>query len=82
MATTVRRAVLTLPAAPLGPENPLPALCPPPAPPALDERARRVLPRDMARQTGYGKLRSLLPVRIRDGYGRLRAETRVEALVL
>ncbi|MEF2525004.1 DUF5107 domain-containing protein [Streptomyces sp. CS62] len=82
MATTVRRAVLTLPAAPLGPENPLPALCPPPAPPALDERARRALPRDTARQAAYGHLRSLLPVRIRDGYGRQRTETRVEALVL
>ncbi|UQX03858.1 DUF5107 domain-containing protein [Streptomyces sp. RerS4] len=82
MATTVRRAQLTLDAAPLGPDNPLPALRAPDGVHALDERSRQGLPRDMARQVGYEPLRSLLPARIRDGYGRERAERRVETVVL
>ncbi|MET9609522.1 DUF5107 domain-containing protein [Streptomyces sp. NPDC006512] len=82
MATTVRRALLTLPAAPLGPDNPLPALRAPDGVHALDERARHGLPRDMARQIGYEPLRSLLPVPIRDGYGRERAEREFDAVVI
>ncbi|MFC6982910.1 DUF5107 domain-containing protein [Streptomyces cirratus] len=82
MATTVRRALLTLPAAPLGPENPLPALRAPAEVHVLDERARRGLPRDMARQIGYEPLRSLLPVRIRDGYRRDRRKRDFEAVVI
>ncbi|MCX5193466.1 DUF5107 domain-containing protein [Streptomyces sp. NBC_00249] len=82
MATTVRRAQLTLPAAPLGPDNPLPALRAPDGVHALDERTRRELPRDTARQAGYEPLRSLLPVRVRDGYGRERPERELEAVVI
>ncbi|MFD8148133.1 DUF5107 domain-containing protein [Streptomyces sp. NPDC059708] len=82
MATTVRRVPLTLPAAPLGPDNPLPALRAPDGVHDLDERSREGLPRDMARQIGYEPLRSLLPVRIRDGYGRQRAEREFEAVVI
>ncbi|MEU9232283.1 DUF5107 domain-containing protein [Streptomyces subrutilus] len=82
MATTVSRAVLTLPAAPLGPENPLPALRAPDGVHELDERSREGLPRDMARQIGYEPLRSLLPVRIRDGYGRERTEREFESVVI
>ncbi|MCC0095034.1 DUF5107 domain-containing protein [Streptomyces flavotricini] len=82
MATTVRRAVLNLPAAPLGPENPLPVLCAPVEAHTLDERSREGLPRDMARQIGYEPLRSLLPVRLRDGYQRRRKERGFEAVVL
>ncbi|MFF5449183.1 DUF5107 domain-containing protein [Streptomyces sp. NPDC012888] len=82
MATTVRRAVVTLPAAPLGPENPLPPLSPLDEPHVLDERSREALPRRMARQIGYQPLRSLLPVRLRDGYGRDRSETALDAVVL
>lgn len=82
MATTVRRAVLTLPAAPLGPENPLPALHAPDGVHVLDARSRDGLPRDMARQIGYEPLRSLLPVRIRDGYRRERAEREFESVVI
>lgn len=82
MATTVRRAVLTLPAAPTGPENPLPALRAPAEVHVLDEQARRGLPRDMARQIGYEPLRSLLPVRIRDGYRRERRKQDFEAVVI
>ncbi|MGW6819548.1 DUF5107 domain-containing protein [Streptomyces sp. NPDC055005] len=82
MATTVRRAVLTLPGAPLGPENPLPALRAPDGAHEPDERSRRGLPRDMARQIGHEPLRSLLPVRIRDGYGRERARREYETIVI
>lgn len=82
MATTVSRSVLTLPAAPLGPENPLPALRAPDGVHALDERSRTGLPRDMARQIGYEPLRSLLPVRIRDGYRRQRSERDIETIVI
>ncbi|WP_328301658.1 DUF5107 domain-containing protein [Streptomyces sp. NBC_00435] len=82
MATTVRRSVLTLPTAPLGPENPLPALRAPDGVHALDERSREGLPRDMARQIGYEPLRSLQPVRIRDGYQRRRTEQDIETIVI
>ncbi|MFE3583212.1 DUF5107 domain-containing protein [Streptomyces vinaceus] len=82
MATTVRRAVLNLPAAPLGPENPLPVLRAPADAHTLDERSREGLPRDMARQIGYEPLRSLLPVRLRDGYRRRRQERAFDAVVL
>ncbi|MEW2135114.1 DUF5107 domain-containing protein [Streptomyces sp. NPDC005409] len=87
MATTVRRAVLTLPAAPLGSENPLPALRAPdgvhavgPGGPA--ESSRDGMPRGMARQIGYEPLRSLLPVRIRDGYRRERSEQEFASIVI
>ncbi|MFJ6935017.1 DUF5107 domain-containing protein [Streptomyces sp. NPDC101132] len=82
MATTVRRAVLTLPAAPLGPENPLPALRTLDEAHVLDERARDGLPREMARQIGYAPLRGVLPARILDGYGRERSEREFEAVVI
>jgi tetratricopeptide (TPR) repeat protein len=86
VATTVRRALLTLPAAPLGPENPLPALGTLDEAHTLDEREREsaaaAMPREMARQIGYEPLRTLLPVRILDGYGRERRETGVEAVVI
>lgn len=82
MATTVRRAVLTLPAAPLGPPNPLPALRPLDEVHTLDESAREDLPRDMARQIGYQPLETVLPVRILDGYERERTPTDLDVLVL
>ncbi|MFD9335404.1 DUF5107 domain-containing protein [Streptomyces sp. NPDC060028] len=82
MATTVRRALLTLPAAPLGHENPLPALRAPDGVHVLDERSRDGLPRDMARQIGYEPLRSVLPVRVLDGYQRQRQEQEFESIVI
>ncbi|MEU2868811.1 DUF5107 domain-containing protein [Streptomyces olivoreticuli] len=82
MPTTIRRAVLSLPAAPLGPENPLPALLSPLKPHHLDAAQRAQLPPAMARQVGYGPLRSVLPVRRRDGYSRERTPTDVEAVVI
>ncbi|KUL54760.1 hypothetical protein ADL22_02515 [Streptomyces sp. NRRL F-4489] len=82
MATTVRRTTLTLPMAALGPDNPLPALRA-----ATDVHRIRIpedagLPADMARQIGYAPLSSILPTRMRDGYGRDRRETDLDALVI
>ncbi|MET9667596.1 DUF5107 domain-containing protein [Streptomyces sp. NPDC006475] len=82
MATTVRRTVLTLPAAPVGPPNPLPALRPLDEMHAIDERTRAELPREMARQIGYEPLRTLLPVRVLDGYGRDRAAADLDVIVI
>ncbi|MFE1406651.1 DUF5107 domain-containing protein [Streptomyces sp. NPDC058770] len=82
MATTVRRAVLTLPAAPLGPENPLPALRPLDETHVVDQRVRAGLPGDMARQVGYEPLSTVLPVRLLDGYGRERVPTALDAIVI
>ncbi|MEV3988126.1 DUF5107 domain-containing protein [Streptomyces sp. NPDC049837] len=80
--TTVRRTVLTLPAAPLGPENPLPALRLLDRPRTVDDATRRAMPRDMARQTGHAPLRTPLPARILDGYGRERTATAFDAIVI
>ncbi len=81
-ATTVRCTTVRIPAAPLGPENPLPALAPRAEPHRLDPRDRDGLPADMARQIGWAPLRSLLPVRLLDGYGRDRAPAALDALVI
>ncbi|WP_208609534.1 DUF5107 domain-containing protein [Streptomyces atriruber] len=80
--TTVRRDVLTLPAAAPGPENPLPPLLPLRNVHTLDERAKEGLPRDMARQLGYEPLRSPLPTRVLDAYGRERTETALDVIVV
>ncbi|MFE4310526.1 DUF5107 domain-containing protein [Streptomyces sp. NPDC056891] len=82
--TTVRRAVLTLPAAPLGPDNPLPALRAPAGAGAyaVDPRTLAELPRDMARGIGRDPLRSLLPAPVRDGYGRERTPADVDTIVI
>ncbi|MFF9407473.1 DUF5107 domain-containing protein [Streptomyces anandii] len=82
IVTTIRREVLTLPAAQLGPDNPLPALRPLDEMHRIEDRDKEGLPRDMARQVGYAPLHSLLPVRVRDGYGRAREPRPVDALVL
>ncbi|MCM2410554.1 DUF5107 domain-containing protein [Streptomyces sp. RKAG290] len=82
MATTVRRAVLTLPAAATGPENPLPALRPLDEMHVVDDRDRAGLPRDMARQIGHEPLATVLPVRILDGYARERTPTDLDAIVI
>ncbi|MFD7570041.1 DUF5107 domain-containing protein [Streptomyces sp. NPDC059810] len=82
--TTVRRAVLTLPAAPLGPDNPLPALRAPAGAGAhaVDPRTFAELPRDMARGIGRDPLRSLLPAPVRDGYGRERTPADLDTIVV
>ncbi|MBW8794924.1 MAG: DUF5107 domain-containing protein [Streptomyces sp.] len=82
IVTRIRREVLTLPAAELGPDNPLPPLSLPEESHRVDERDREDLPRDMARGLGHEPLRSLLPVRIRDGYGRARTPRALDALVI
>ncbi|MBD0737315.1 DUF5107 domain-containing protein [Streptomyces sp. CBMA29] len=82
MPTTVRRTAVSIPAAALGPENPLPALRPLDELHRLDLKDREGLPADMARQLGYAPLRSVLPVRVLDGYGRDRAPAALDALVI
>ncbi|MGW0413646.1 DUF5107 domain-containing protein [Streptomyces collinus] len=80
--TRIRREVLTLPAARLGPDNPLPPLSPLDEVHRIDDRERDDMPRDMARQLGLDPLHSLLPERVRDGYGRTRAPMSLDALVI
>ncbi|OIJ67872.1 DUF5107 domain-containing protein [Streptomyces mangrovisoli] len=84
IVTTIRREVLTLPAAELGEDNPLPPLRPLDEVHHIDDGARQAaeMPRDMARQLGWEPLRSLLPVRVRDGYGRAREPRAVDAVVI
>ncbi|MFH8337359.1 DUF5107 domain-containing protein [Streptomyces sp. AM6-12] len=82
VVTRIRREVLTLPAAELGPDNPLPALRPLDEVHRLDDRDLDGIPRDMARGLGCAPLRSLLPVRLRDGYDRTRAPRPLDALVI
>ncbi|GAB2831983.1 DUF5107 domain-containing protein [Streptomyces daliensis] len=82
VATTVRRSTLTLPAAPLGQENPLPALVPLDEAHTVEDRDRAALPPDMARQVGYEPLRTVLPTRLLDGYGRKRVPTDLDTLVI
>ncbi|WP_030936893.1 DUF5107 domain-containing protein [Streptomyces sp. NRRL S-646] len=82
IVTTIRREVLTLPAAELGPDNPLPPLRLLHEVHRIEDRDRDELPRDIARQAGYEPLRSLLPVRVRDGYGRAREPREFDALVI
>lgn len=80
--TTIRRDTTTLPAAHLGPDNPLPALRPLDEAHRIEDRDKEDLPRDMARQVGYAPLRSLLPVRVRDGYDRRRRPRPLDTLVI
>jgi tetratricopeptide (TPR) repeat protein len=82
IVTTIRRDVLTLPAAELGPNNPLPPLRTLDEIHRIDDRDREGLPREMARQIGYEPLRSLLPERIRDGYDRQRAPREIDTIVI
>ncbi|MFF3492790.1 DUF5107 domain-containing protein [Streptomyces sp. NPDC002795] len=80
--TEIRRAVLTLPGVHLGPDNPLPPLRPLDEMHEVDERAKADMPLDMARQVGYRPLRSVLPERIRDGYGRDREPLDLDTIVI
>ncbi|WP_111602296.1 DUF5107 domain-containing protein [Streptomyces sp. Amel2xB2] len=82
MPATLRRTTVNLPVAPVGPENPLPPLAPLDEMHTVDERQRAELPPDMARQVGYAPLRSVLPVRLLDGYTRERTPAALDALVL
>ncbi|QNS03274.1 DUF5107 domain-containing protein [Streptomyces xanthii] len=80
--TDIRREALTLPGVALGPTNPLPPLHPLDEAHRIDERSREGLPLDMARQLGYRPLTSVLPERIRDGYGRDRSPVSLDAIVI
>ncbi|MEV0225591.1 DUF5107 domain-containing protein [Streptomyces sp. NPDC050704] len=80
--TTIRRDVLTLPVAELGPDNPLPPLRPLDETHRVDERELAGLPPDMARQIAYEPLIGLLPERVRDGYDRNRTPRAIDTLVI
>ncbi|MDT0345972.1 DUF5107 domain-containing protein [Streptomyces litchfieldiae] len=80
--TTIRPGSLTLPAAALGPENPLPPLLPRDDAHRIDRRQRAALPADMARQIGWAPLATMLPTRLRDGYGRRRVRTELTTVVI
>ncbi|WP_433015303.1 DUF5107 domain-containing protein [Kribbella sp. CA-294648] len=78
--TTLTAQPLTLPAADLGAENPLPPLAP-------QDRLHRVanldeLPAQMRENIEYGVLRSALPTLDQDGYDRELAERAFASLVL
>ncbi|ADB30024.1 Tetratricopeptide TPR_4 [Kribbella flavida DSM 17836] len=78
--TTLSAQALHLPAASLGPENPLPPL-------AGDRDLHRVenldsLPPDLAENIRYGGLRSVLPCLDQDGYDRNLQEQAIPCLVL
>ncbi|MEC3977154.1 DUF5107 domain-containing protein [Amycolatopsis sp. H20-H5] len=80
MSTRLFREDLVLPVAELGPENPLPPLVKP-------EQVQQVanlgeLPADLADGLEYGRLDTVLPCRLQDGYTRERAERAVPALIL
>ncbi|MFB7991719.1 DUF5107 domain-containing protein [Streptomyces sp. NPDC056002] len=80
--TTLRRDVLTLPGVAVGAPDPLPPLRPLDELHELDDRSKQGMPRDMARQIGYEKLRSVLPERLKNGYGRERAPLTLDTLVI
>ncbi|WP_369363256.1 DUF5107 domain-containing protein [Streptomyces sp. CG4] len=82
IVTRIRREVLTLPAVQLGPDNPLPPLRPLDEVHRIEDRDREGMPADMARQLSQDPLRSLLPVRVRDGYDRAREPRALDALVI
>ncbi|MGW7049091.1 DUF5107 domain-containing protein [Streptomyces avermitilis] len=82
IVTTIRRDVVTLPAAKLGPSNPLPPLRPLDEVHRVDERDLDGLPLGMARQIRYEPLHSILPERVRDGYGRTRAPREIDTIVI
>ncbi|MBN6040184.1 DUF5107 domain-containing protein [Amycolatopsis sp. 195334CR] len=78
--TRVFRTELVLPVASIGPENPLPPLRPLTA--AQQVTNVDELPPDLADGVRYGKLDSVLPCLVRNGYGRERTEQALPALVL
>ena len=69
--TTLTFATLTLPAASLGPENPLPVLAPPHRPSKPAGTYDPSLTEEDTRHFGYGRV-GMLPHRLQDGYDRRR----------
>lgn len=78
--TSLIATTLVLPAAGLGPENPLPPLVKPA--PVQQVANLAELPADLAEGLSYGRLDTVLPYRLQDGYRRERTETELPALVL
>ncbi|MGW4134502.1 DUF5107 domain-containing protein [Amycolatopsis japonica] len=78
--TSLYRTGLVLPAAELGPENPLPPLRKPEAVAKVSNVDE--LPPDLAENIGYGRLDTTLPCLLQDGYTRERIERELPAVVL
>jgi hypothetical protein len=78
--TRLYRTGLVLPAAELGPENPLPPLVRPE--PVASVSNVDELPPDLAAGLEYGRLDTVLPCRLQDGYSRSRVPRELPALVL
>ncbi|GAB3158971.1 DUF5107 domain-containing protein [Amycolatopsis stemonae] len=78
--TRLHRTSLRLPAAELGPENPLPPLVKPEAVASVSNVDE--LPADLAVGLAYGRLDTVLPYRLQDGYTRERRTRELPALVL
>ncbi|MER6667592.1 DUF5107 domain-containing protein [Amycolatopsis japonica] len=78
--TSLYRTGLVLPAAELGPENPLPPLRKPEAVAKVSNVDE--LPLDLAENIGYGRLDTTLPCLLQDGYTRERTDRELPAVVL
>ncbi|MDT7799366.1 MAG: hypothetical protein QOI78_2799 [Actinomycetota bacterium] len=78
--TRLYRTGLVLPAAEPGPENPLPPLIKPEAVASVSNVDE--LPPDLAAGLAYGRLDTVLPCRLQDGYSRERVTRELPALVL
>ncbi|NLF31265.1 MAG: DUF5107 domain-containing protein [Planctomycetes bacterium] len=79
--TTLTFATLTLPAASLGPENPLPVLAPPHRPSKPAGTYDPSLTEEDTRHFGYGRV-GMLPHRLQDGYDRRRRPRTLRTAVL
>ncbi|WP_103349838.1 DUF5107 domain-containing protein [Amycolatopsis sp. CA-128772] len=78
--TELYPAPLTVPTAELGPENPLPPLVKPDAVASVSNA--HDLPADLAAGLAYGRLDTVLPCLLQDGYTRNRRPRELPALVL
>ncbi len=72
----------TMPAARLGPENPLPELAPPAAPHGEKLKVHESVPADMLTYMGYGAVNGCLPYRLQSDYGRTLAPRSFRIAVL
>ena len=80
--TELRQDVYTMPSSPLGSANPLPDLTHLSDAHAHIEIDHDTVSEEEARYMGWGRIRSILPYTLQDGYGREREESRRPSLVL
>ena len=78
--TSLRLDKYTMPAADLGPENPLPALVDRAAYQPI--RVHESVPTEARKYLGYGCAPEILPYTIQDGYNRIRSERDFNVAVL